>query len=314
MVRTSTIVEATSEKVLTNLLPITSMPKSITFYEYEGDNTKVAAAMNETGVPHGMFNRHIISFAATPELQERLPPSFTLAVRAHVALDAFLAGSVTDPSSPIKDAARKMVTSLLRQHVESHLQQRGLREFKTSTASAFYFPSDLVPNDKVPYLAASGRRTHKNVVGRSERNKVHWHLAMKINIVLGPPPIVRLQALHLLLRGRDRRRLTTRSARLRSADVSARTGGNPHWRQLLEAFCTFLADGKETVEIGLAGPEALVLAARPLELLATRRMPDDLIILDEPEDPIESDDDDATSKTIPILRTTHERLASHAHP
>jgi hypothetical protein len=51
----------------------------------------------------------------------------------------------------------------------------------------FLFPERLVPNDKVPYLAVSGRRTNKNVVGRSERNKVHWHLATKVNIVLGPP-------------------------------------------------------------------------------------------------------------------------------
>src|SRR5262249_747685 len=49
MVRTMTIVEAASEKVLTNLLPITGLPKSITFYEYDGDNTKIAAVMKETG-------------------------------------------------------------------------------------------------------------------------------------------------------------------------------------------------------------------------------------------------------------------------
>jgi hypothetical protein len=149
--------------------------------------------MKDTGIPHAMFNRHIISLAAMSEIQSRLPPSFTLAVRAHVGFDSFLEGSIADPSAPIRDAARKTATSLLRQHVEAHLLRRGLKEFTTSTSSAFYFPSGLVPNDKVPYVAASGRRTNKNVVGRSERNKVHWHLAMKINVVLGPPPIVRLK-------------------------------------------------------------------------------------------------------------------------
>src|ERR1700730_6293015 len=291
MVRTSTIIEIAPEKVLTNLLSIAGLPKSITFYEYDGDNTKIAAAMKETDIPHGMFNRHIISFAAISEIQERLPPSFTLAVRAHAALDAFLEGAVADPSSPTRDAARNTVTSLLRQHVESHLKDCGLKEFKTSTASAFYFPSGLVPNDKVPYLAASGRRTNKNVVGRSERNKVHWHLAMKVNVVLGPPMIVRLKPYICFSEdgatALDDAKLTSAIRRR-----FCKNWWNPHWRQLLEAFCTFLADGKETIEIGLGGREALVVGARPLEVLATRRMRDDLIITDEPEDPIEPDDDD----------------------
>jgi hypothetical protein len=218
MARTSTTVEVASEKVLTNLLPIASMPSSISFYEYDGDNTKIAAAMKGSGIPHGMFNRHIISFSAMSEIQGRLPPSFTLGVRAHAALDKFLDGAIADPSSPMRDEARKMVTSLLRQHIESYLTRRGLKEFKTPTASAFYFPGGLVPNDKVQYLAASGRRTNKNVVGRSERYKVHWHLAMKVNVVL-----------------------------------------------------------------------------------ATRRMPDDLMITDEPEDPVEPDDDDPDDEGCPDI-------------
>jgi hypothetical protein len=291
MTHTSTIVEAASEKVLTNLLPIADMPSTVSFYEYEGDNTKIAAAMKDSGIPHGMFNRHIISFAAMSEIQERLQPSFTLAVRTHAALDKFLDGAVVDPSSPVKDEARKMVTSLLRQHIESYLTRRGLKEFKTSTASAFYFPSGLVPNDKVPYLAASGRRTNKNVVGRSERNKVHWHLAMKVNVVLGPPMIVRLKPYICFSEdgatALDDAKLTSAIRRR-----FCKNWWNPHWRQLLEAFCTFLADGKETIEIGLGGREALIVGARPLEVLATRRMRDDLIITDEPEDPIEPDDDD----------------------
>jgi hypothetical protein len=291
MVRTSTIIETESEKVLTNLLPIISLPKTISFYEYEGDNTKISGAMKDTGLPHAMFNRHIISFAAMPALQERLPVSFNLSIRAHVPLDGFLEGSVGDPPSPLKDAARNMVTSLLRQHIELHLQHRGLQEFKTSTASAFYFRSGLVANDKVSYVAASGRRTNKNVVGRSERNKLNWHLAMKINTILGPPPIVRLKPYICFSEdGKIALDEPRRTAAIRRR--FCKNWWNPHWRQLLEAFCTFLGDGKEKIEIGLDGPEALVLAARPLELMAMRRMPDDIIITDEPEDPIEPDDDE----------------------
>ena len=291
MVRTSTIIETGPEKVLTNLLPIISLPKSISFYEYDGDNTKIAGAMKDTGVPHAMYNRHIISFAAISTLQELLSTSFTLGVRAHVSFDAFLEGSVRDTPSPPKDAARNIATSLLRQHIELHLKHRGLQEFQTSTALAFYFPSGLVSNDKIAYVAASGRKTNKNVVGRSERNKVNWHLAMKINTILGPPPIVRLKPYICFSEdGKAAIDEPKRTATIRKR--FCKNWWNPHWRQLLEAFCTFLGDGKEKIEIGLDGPEALVLSGHLLELMATRRMPDDLIITEEPEDPIEPDDDD----------------------
>ena len=46
------------------------------------------------------------------------------------------------------------------------------------------------------------------------------------------------------------------------------------------------------IAIELDGPEKLILSGALLELVASRRMPDDLKIADEPEDPIELEDDD----------------------
>jgi len=60
---------------------------------------------------------------------------------------------------------------------------------------------------------------------------------------------------------------------------------------LQEAFCTFLAEGKTSIEIGLDGPETLILAGWPMEFTSARRMPDDLKVADEPDDPVEPDDD-----------------------
>src|SRR5271154_5940408 len=88
-------VEVAEEWVLTNLLPITELPGSITFFEYEGDNTKFDNALKSTGVPHAHFNRLFVMFARSDALQEQLPPSFAIKVRARAPLTAFLEGAVT---------------------------------------------------------------------------------------------------------------------------------------------------------------------------------------------------------------------------
>jgi hypothetical protein len=286
----ATLVESASERVVSNLMPVEGLPKSIGFYEYDGDKDKVAAAIRNTGLPFAPFNRLIISFAGAEAFQESLPPAFRLKVRAHVPFETFLAGGAKDVTAPAGNDARNIATSLLRQHIERHLVARGLKRFETASSSSFYFPSGLAPNDKISFVAASGRKTPKNVVGRSDKYKVNWHLAMKVNIVLGPPALVRLKPYICFSEdGQNAINDPKRTARIRKS--FCRNWWNPQWRQLQEAFCTFLAKEKPSIEIGLDGQESLVLASRPIELVAARSMPDDLKVADEPDDPVEPDDD-----------------------
>jgi hypothetical protein len=156
MVRTSTIVETAPEPVLTNLLQIVSLPANITFFEHQEDSTKIEAVLKSTGILHAPFYRLVVSFAELSTIQEALPPLRSLKLRAHIPFPAFLDGAVSEVTSPQRDEARKMVTSLLRQHVERHLEQRGLKRFETSSGPSFYFPSGLIPNDKVPTLRLRG--------------------------------------------------------------------------------------------------------------------------------------------------------------
>lgn len=291
LVRMATAVEVGSEPVLTNLLPVTKLPADITFFEHDHDAPKIANMLKGMGVPCVPFFRLIISFADLSTIQAALSPETPVRARARVPLVDFLAGSVTSVTSPQQNEARNIATSLLRQHIECYLEQRGLKRFQPSAVSSFYFPSGLIPNDKVPYIAASGRKTNKNVVGRSERNKVNWHLAMKVNVVLGPPPIVRFKPYVCFSEdGQTAINDPKRTSAIRRR--FCKNWWNQHWRQLQEAFCVFLADGEQEIAIELGGPEKLTVAGSLLELVATRRMPDDLKIADEPDDPIEPDDDD----------------------
>lgn len=291
MVRISTVVEIGSEPVLTNLLPIITLPADISFFEHRHDVAKIAQVLSDTGIPYTSYFRLLISFANLSTLQEAIPPEFQLSARAHVPFADFLDGSVTTVTAPQRDEARKIATSLLKKHIERYLVQRGLKKFETSSGCGFYFPSGLLHNDKIPYTAASGRKTNKNVVGRSERNKVNWHLAMKVNVVLGPPQLIRFKPYVCFSEdGQVAISDTKRSSAIRRR--FCKNWWNQHWRQLQEAFCVFLAEGKDTAEICLDGSEKLVLAGKLLELMAARKMPGDLKFAEEPDDPIEPEDDE----------------------
>jgi hypothetical protein len=238
-----------------------------------------------------MYGRLIITFADMSALQQHLLPAFTLKPRTHASFEQFINGLEDGTFAPTQDEAQKIAIALLREHVERYLQLRGLKKFESSGASSFYFPQRLVPNDKVPYLAASGRKTNKNVVGRSKRNQLYWHLAMKANVVMGPPAVVRFKPyLCFSENGQNAINDVKRISAIRRR--FCKNWWNPQWRQLQEAFCVFLADGQDSIEIFLDGPEKLALGNRLIELFTARRMPDDLKIIDDPEDPEEPTDID----------------------
>lgn len=294
-VRTSVAVECVPEQVLTNLSPIKSLPKTISFYTHQHDVDAVNKALRNTDIPFVPYYRLIISFAGLPALQESIRPSFNLSARAHVPFADFLSGSIGSVTSPPKDEARNIATALLKKHVERHLEKIGLKRFVTATSTSLYFPSNLVLNNKVPYRAASGRNTNKNVVGRSERNKVNWHLAMKVNVVLGAMPLVRFKPYVCFS---DDGQIAITDAKRTSAIRRrfCKSWWNKHWRQLQEAFCVFLADGEDVAEIELDGPETLKISGKLLELMAARSMPDDFNFSEEVVDPVEPDTDDTEER------------------
>jgi hypothetical protein len=295
MTRTSTIVEVAPEPVLTNLLPIEALPETITFFEHNGDVDAVSQLLKKAGVPHVKHFRLIISFAELPALQLAVSAPTVIGVRASVPFATFLEGNVPNVTSPARKDARNMATSLLRQHIEKYLELRGLKRFLSGPKSSFYFPAGLIPNNKVSYVAASGRKTSKNVVGRSERNLVNWHLSMKINVVLGDFPHVRFKPYVCFS---EDGQLAIDDAKRTSAIRKrfCKNWWNQHWRQLQEAFCVFLSNDAASTEISLDGQEELILAGSLLQLMADRKIPDDLKFTDEPDDPDEPGDDDPADR------------------
>ena len=290
-VKTAALVNNEREPILTSLSPVNALPTEVCYLSHNADTAAIIQALRATDIPFAPHYQLLITFAGLDEINAALPTPMVAELRARAPLETFLSGEVAGVTTPRRADASNIATALLRQHVERHLTQRGLKALPQRGSSAFYFPDGLVPNNKVPYTAASGRRTNKNVVGRSERNKVYWHLAMKVSVVLGPPAFVRFKP--YIAFSDDGQ--TAISDPKRTSPIRRRfckNWWNPTWRQLQEAFAVWLAEGQAESAIALGESQRLVLAGRLLQLTAERHIVGDLQFQDEAEEPDEPDDDD----------------------
>ena len=290
-VKTAALVSNEAEPVLTSLSPINGLPAAVQYLKHNADPAAITQALRASGIPFTPFHQLLITFADVDAVNAALPTPMVAELRAQTSLERFLSGDVPDVTTPRRADASNIATALLRQHIERHLTQRGLKALPQRSSSAFYFPDGLVLNNKVPYTAASGRRTNKNVVGRSERNKVHWHLAMKVSVVLGPPAFVRFKP-YVAFSDDGQTAITDPKRTSPIRRRFCKNWWNQHWRQLQEAFAVWLADGQSECSIPLDGSQRLVLAGRLLQLMAERHIVGDLQFQDEAEEPAEPEDDD----------------------
>lgn len=192
-VRSEVTLEKGTEPLLTNILPILRLPETIAFYEYEGENKKFEEAVATVPLPTARHNRFLLSFAGRDELQGHLPEEFQLSLRAEAPITAFLDGHFSNPNGPKRKDARSAITRMLRESFERHLSLRGLLPYEASSGTVMFFPKDLLKDDKVIYVNASGRATYKKVSGHSKVLNAYWHLGMRAVVKLEDPHAVRLR-------------------------------------------------------------------------------------------------------------------------
>jgi len=289
--RDAPAVEVGPETLLTNLLPINVLPKQISFYAFNGPNTAIKPTLDDTGIPYAQYARLIISFADIAELQSKMPSQFSLSLDKRIDLSNFLHGPKGRETAPEWREARNILSNLMRRHVQHLLVARGLEVFERPAGSAFYFPLGLIETGKIWYVKPDGKRTWKGITGKSERYKVNWHLAMMVNIDLGPPGFVRFKPYICFSDNgtliTDPKRTTALRRRI------CKTWWNKQWRQLQQAFIAFLANDCDEIVVTLDGLEQLRLDGKLLHLEGVRKLVGDIELEDLPEDPEDAVDDES---------------------
>lgn len=269
------------EAALTNWFAVTP-PDIVRFYRFEGLKEHMEAWLKDCRLPHIVNGRLVgtfadpAAFAESSSFDQRTPTAYEL------PLLEFIEGKSKGPRDQDAVNARKDIVNLLRQHFSKVAQARGLLKVEfANKEEAWFFPDGLIPDGKVIFKAANGRRINRTMSGKFKG--LRWHVCLVAKPRIWPDLVYRIHANVVLTKDgrtplpgdethKKRRRLT-------------RSWWNDVWRDRLVAAMHFLADGQTTVTVD-AGNEQFSFDAWPMEI----ELP---VSYEAADPPLPSEEDDA---------------------
>ncbi|HZQ55277.1 MAG TPA: toll/interleukin-1 receptor domain-containing protein [Bryobacteraceae bacterium] len=236
--------------------------------------------------------------------------SFAKAADLAGSLDADL--YITDDSKPLNTARLLETTDfgkhafrLLRLAWERMLAQRRLPIYELANqVKSFYFPKDLLPNDKAFFTGIDGQRTYRAMVGYSSRTnpktgvtkKRYWHFGLEARPMVHPTPAFVMKP-HVAFTS-DGSTLWTSKKMLQSARRSQCKGWwNNKWRDQILAAMAYLADEDGVIRLSVGENTSLDLCKTPITFTSPVAYTDPQILREEeleqlPEDYGREDDED----------------------
>jgi hypothetical protein len=267
------------EEALTNWFPVTP-PERVRYYRFDGLQDHMKAWLDGCNIPFVLMGHLAGSFAN--------PAAFALAgafpqqiVTAYDIPFLDFVGGVDFGPYLDRSPASNDVVNLLRQHFSTVAAARGLKPIEFANGEVgWFFPDDLIPGNRISFIAPGGRRIRRTVAGKFK--KLRWHLCLVAKPRIWPTLVYRIHGNVVLSDNStilDGDKTHIRRRRL------TRSWWNDVWRDRLLAGMHFLAENS-TVIVMEAGQVRLNLAAWPL----TARLPVSYEATDPPL-PTEEDED-----------------------
>jgi hypothetical protein len=182
------------------------------------------------------------------------------------------------------------ITYLIRKHIANYVKRKGLTLVERARKRGeFYFPSGLVPDNRLYFQVPGQRRRWIQPVGErtfrsgatKEKSRHHLSFGLRPMLRTFDSPAIQVQ-LAVWLTDLDGKPLKLEAMNRRRKQV-CRRWFNEAWFTRTVAVVAWLADGKDTFEVFRSGKNAVVLAGRPLRLSAPISL-DESRIRPPPED------------------------------
>jgi hypothetical protein len=245
------------EEALTNWFPI-MLPERIRYYRFDGLQDQMKAWLDECRIPFVLMGRLAGSFADPAAFAVAGTFPQQIVTGYDVSLMDFVSGTDLGPYLERSPASNDVV-NLLRQHFAGVAKARGLKPIEFANGeTGWFFPDDLVPANRISFIAPGGRRVRRTMTGKFK--KLRWHLCLVAKPRIWPSPVYRIHGNVVLSDGGTvlagdkthirRRRLT-------------RSWWNDVWRDRLLAAMSFLAENSSSVVME-AGYVRFEMAAWPL--------------------------------------------------
>lgn len=286
--RQSGAVAAVPEQLASNWLTINELPEKINFCRFGAEPKVTASELSRFKTPIVPRDRLGLTFSDPPNIVLDDAPSISVEHAYEMDLDALIQGKRQAGPEVKRGDASNMVTSLLRQAWENFAKSRGLIPYEFSNSTGWFVPRDLIAGNKVSYIDSAGKSRWKLLVGRSEKRQVYWHFAVTAYASLSDP-------FHFVLRpqivfttdGKKSLDSKSRAATLRRS--FCKNWWNDRWFGLLSAFVSFLADGKEEIDLPLGGGKFAKISAQLLTFESPLSIAGDSIAILDDDATLESE-------------------------
>lgn len=252
-----------SERLSSNWLPVKAVP--VALYYCEARSGFPVERLQDRSLhdwPVAPFQRGVLSFA-TAEVLERLVPVRHIAT---IDTDAFLREGWNSLHIKPWDA-RRYFSDLCNQSLERFLKVRGLSSYARSSKRRVWWGNiRTAPKGQVRFQWPH-RIGSRQIIGQSGKRSVHWHYAIAAELRTAPVRHLRLSAgLVFSENGLDPITDAKRSHRLRRS--FAKSWRNPRWRDMLDAFTWWLADGAQELSVPVSNHQQLVLSVPTMQFLS----------------------------------------------
>jgi len=265
-----------AEQLISNWLPITALPDTVSVLDIGLAETAVRDAMSASKLPWFPYFRLVGSFGTAIDLQQDLP-AHSVQKKYEIPLTDFLAGTPADMPGVKRADARRMLVSLLRQSWNNAMEARGLLPFQMADNSvAWFFPKDLIEKDTAYFVDHLGKRRRKAMVGRSEKRGVYWHLGFIAKPVVNDKPhFVMKAAIIFTLDGKTPLDSVEKMHRLRRG--FCRNWWNDQWRNLMLAYVAWIAENVSVITLPMGDFASATVDASPMQFTSPISCPDPAI-------------------------------------
>ena len=224
-------------------------------------SSDVDGAFNQFHTPAHRHHRLAISFARARTLMAEAP-GVLLEDAYEVDLADFLAGHPSEGPGILRHDARNIVTAIVNQAWGRFCQGRGLLRRDFVTGDSWFVPLGLFDKDRGVFTNDDGRMSWRQLAGRSEARRIHWHFAVSARATIAKPCYFTLRS-HVVFTEDGKTPIEGgRAHRLRRS--FCKSWWNPRWRDMLRAFTANLAGQGDQVELPLSPDATLPLATIPM--------------------------------------------------
>jgi hypothetical protein len=252
----------TPEKLVSNWLRIASLPETVQLYSSNASLSHLGPLAKQIKVPNFRYLRLIGTFAESADILGDLPPEIGLQLQFRIETGRFLVGGTHELPGMQWREAQNIVSSLIRQAWNSFAAGRGLRQYQVSSgAVAWFVPKALVDSDRVSFTDGFGKLRRKQLLGWSERRKVHWHYAVELRPSLGKFPHMTLRS-HVVFTEDGLTPLESKERMHALRRRFCKNWWNDRWRDLSVAYLRWLA-GDAAMTISCGGSSVVMIEAAP---------------------------------------------------